>query len=736
MSNTDGGVTRPGISPEFLSRHGVRHVDKDEAESLLGFKAGGGEWIPYPGSNSRGMLVNDRPYGRLRLDHPRGHVKYLSQRDSGSQLFVPQGPPFGKALIIVEGEYKAMSLCEAGFRAVGIGGITSAMTGGKLIPDLAKIICRYNPDTILFLGDSDTCFLFDLSREAAKLARLLPDGCSLKLPRIPLSMPKGIDDVREALADGFPEFWESLKIESIPVSSGASASALAVEIAKRELPAIKRHFDKAAKISMLIELASYLDPLHLDILAKAASESLDLPVVSFRETAKQIASKRREDQAEKLRQAKASTEESVNDPRPKIELPGSRDRLLSEFGADVGPILAKHGFFAKDRLIVYPDTEKSVLTAITGRAFRTAIEKHIIPFRVVKTRSGEACSFNRTITREDAESLLECPQLIDCLPIIRAVNNARFPIGRAAGHIELLPEGYDSETMIFTTPGGPQVEDVNAADGARFLHELFSEFCFKENDSERAVSVAVSAMLTLFVFHIIPKGALRPGFLYTANAEGSGKTLLARLAIVPRIGYTPTGSLPEQEEEVQKVIFSTAIAGSPVLFLDNIKRHTASGAIEGAMTAPFITGRILGRSQTLTIENMMTVFFTGNGATISPDLRRRVLHVELFLREARSEDRKINHPLDEQAIEGLRDAILSALWSITLAWDKAGRPLPRLKLKDYEPWSDVVCGILEHAGFASPCTRAPSSASGDRDTEEMEELVDILAARKGGTAVP
>jgi hypothetical protein len=166
--------------------------------------------------------------------------------------------------------------------------------------------------------------------------------------------------------------------------------------------------------------------------------------------------------------------------------------------------------------------------------------------------------FNRTITKEDAESSLECSQLIDCLPIIRAVNNARFPIGRAAGHIELLPEGYDSESMIFTTPGGPQVEDVSAADGARFLHELFSEFCFKENDSERAVSVAVSAMLTLFVFHIIPKGALRPGFLYTANAEGSGKTLLARLAIVPRIGYTPTGNLPEQEEEVQKVVFSTA----------------------------------------------------------------------------------------------------------------------------------------------------------------------------------
>ena len=139
-------------------------------------------------------------------------------------------------------------------------------------------------------------------------------------------------------------------------------------------------------------------------------------------------------------------------------------------------------------------------------------------------------------------------------------------------------------------------------------------------------------MLTLFVSQIIPRAAMRPGFLYTANAEGSGKTLLARLAIVPRIGFTPTGALPEQEEEVQKLVFSTAIAGSPVLFFDNIRRHVASGAIEGAMTAPFITGRLLGRSQTLVVENMMTLFFTGNGATISPDLRRRVLHVELFLK--------------------------------------------------------------------------------------------------------
>ena len=233
-------------------------------------------------------------------------------------------------------------------------------------------------------------------------------------------------------------------------------------------------------------------------------------------------------------------------------------------------------------------------------------------------------------------------------------------------------------------------------------------------------------MLTLFAFNIIPGGALRPGFLYTANAEGGGKTLLARLAIVARIGFTPTGSLPEQEEEIQKRVFAAAVAGSSVLLFDNGKRHISSGSLESALTAPFIEERILGKSQMLFVENMMTLFLTGNGATISGDLRRRLLHVELFLREAKAEYRRIKNPLDEFTLRTLRPAVLSALWGITLSWARAGRPAPKLKMPGYELWSETVCGILEHAGFASPCLRAPSTVSGDRDTEEIEKLVALL----------
>jgi hypothetical protein len=115
-------------------------------------------------------------------------------------------------------------------------------------------------------------------------------------------------------------------------------------------------------------------------------------------------------------QQRARIEKRVNDRRPKIELPGSRNRLLSEFGAEIGSILARHSFFRKDGIVVTPNAAGDGLTIVSGRAFRTAIERFVVPFRIFRFRDEEVCSFNRTMTKEHGESLLECPQLIEKVP--------------------------------------------------------------------------------------------------------------------------------------------------------------------------------------------------------------------------------------------------------------------------------------------------------------------------------
>jgi hypothetical protein len=147
------------------------------------------------------------------------------------------------------------------------------------------------------------------------------------------------------------------------------------------------------------------------------------------------------------------------------------------------------------------------------------------------------------------------------------------------------------------------------------------------------------------------------------------------------------------------------------------------------MTAHVIKGRVLGQSREVSVENCMTFFITGNGCTISPDLRRRVLITELFLREARPEDRKIRSPMDDDKIRAMRGEILSALWTLVKEWSCAGSPKPKVSHNSFPAWANMVGGVLEHAGFASPCTPAVTQISGDRDTEDMEKLVTAMAER-------
>ena len=45
-------------------------------------------------------------------------------------------------------------------------------------------------------------------------------------------------------------------------------------------------------------------------------------------------------------------------------------------------------------------------------------------------------------------------------------------------------------------------------------------------------------------------------------------------------------------------------------------------------------------------------------------------------------------------------------------------------------WAEVIGGIIEHAGFASPCGEPQSELSGDPDTQDMAKLVDLMVPKR------
>ena len=122
-------VARPGISQATLAAAGVRYVTDDESKRLIGHSVAG-LLIPYFDIDGLPLIgKHGAPYYRVRLANPTTTAKYLSPRGTGCELYVPPGLrnllTEGGLLGIVEGEFKALSLTEAGFPCVGIGGISS-----------------------------------------------------------------------------------------------------------------------------------------------------------------------------------------------------------------------------------------------------------------------------------------------------------------------------------------------------------------------------------------------------------------------------------------------------------------------------------------------------------------------------------------------------------------------------------------------------------------------------------
>ena len=220
-------VTRPGISPETLAAHGIRHVDAEEAKTLVG-QSFAGLYIPY------GVHVEGKPFGRLRLDTPTSDRKYTQRVGSGVHPYFPALPGLDGQpdLVLVEGEFKAIALCEAGIRAVGISGFYGFMHKGEICARLARHLKEHPAQRVLFLGDNDTTFNVQFSDAAVKLAGLMVP-VPVALPRIPLSMPKGADDCREQLgAVAFGPWWESLVAGAVEVPPKIRADLLAVELVK------------------------------------------------------------------------------------------------------------------------------------------------------------------------------------------------------------------------------------------------------------------------------------------------------------------------------------------------------------------------------------------------------------------------------------------------------------------------------------------------------------------------
>ena len=416
----------------------------------------------------------------------------------------------------------------------------------------------------------------------------------------------------------------------------------------------------------------------------------------------------------------------LNSAFPKVQLPGD-NRLLSAFATEIAEVLKDCGLYQRGGLAFIVNQQRDGLEIITPPMLRSLVEKYLVCYRI-KRGGGDKITLERTMSGEDALGVLSAQQFLSRLPKVNRIATARLPVIRANRSIELLPAGYDWQSLTLTLPQCDYDTTMPMSDATELIGKLLAEFPFA--DTGRSKAVAIASMIGLYGAGLTPKAALRPVFVAFANAEGAGKTLLAKCAISPTHGLVKIDGDLKDNIETAKELLAAVIEARPYILFDNCKRHINSSTLEAFASAVIFKGRILGVSKTFEGENLTSVFITGNGATVSPDMRRRALFIELFMEAERAEDRRFQRILDDGVLLDMRPKILAALWTLVREWDQAGRPAPSRTNSAFPQWAEIIGGIVEHAGYGCPLETAEIPSAADVDGSDMRELAKILGTEQ------
>ena len=225
------------------------------------------------------------------------------------------------------------------------------------------------------------------------------------------------------------------------------------------------------------------------------------------------------------------------------------------------------------------------------------------------------------------------------IPRLEAV--VESPVLRADGTI-LQPPGYDQQTGLIFRPETefpPAKEKPTQADAlaaVKALLEVVEDFPFQTEAHRAAWLAATLTPVARYAFH-----GPAPLNLFDANVRGCGKSLLTDATSQIVAGREMARmSLPRDDEEFRKRITALAVAGEPLILIDNIAGTLGSPSLDAALTATSWSDRILG--QTAMASNVplfATWYATGNNVILAADTARRTLHIRLESPEESPEER-------------------------------------------------------------------------------------------------
>jgi len=298
------------------------------------------------------------------------------------------------------------------------------------------------------------------------------------------------------------------------------------------------------------------------------------------------------------------------------------------------------------------------------------------------------------------QDILAAPEWAD-LPVLDGVTEC--PIIKDDGSIRTVP-GYCETNKLYFSPIGvirlpvikenPGPDDVK--DAMHTINDILQDFPFVDDGSK---TNAIGLLISMVIRPIIP-GCV-PLALISKPIMGAGATLLCRIFSIVLTGREPAMlSAPKDPDEWEKKIVSCAREGRTVITFDNVEGKLYADVLSQAITQRYISGRILGKSEMVTLPFSPVWIANGINVSLGGDMGRRCYWIRIDPGDDRPWQRSdfVHKNLIGHVTEN-RGKILSAVFTLTRAWIAAGKPKPSVKIPlvgGFEEWRDTIGGILTH----------------------------------------
>lgn len=299
-------------------------------------------------------------------------------------------------------------------------------------------------------------------------------------------------------------------------------------------------------------------------------------------------------------------------------------------------------------------------------------------------------------------------------------------------------------------PINPNRHDARAA--LSLIRETFATFCFadaqtvidpvtKVNKIDLAFQPGrdESAFLVALLTAVCrPSLHLAPGILLHAaplSGAGAGKGLLTRCIAQIAFGRDPHAvTAGPDNQELEKRIAAELIQGSPVVFLDNLNnRAFKSDQLASAITERPARVRVFGKLEMVVLNTCALIILTGNGLTVTEDLARRFIAIELDPKTEDPESRRFHIDILAE-VSKRRSELLAACLTIW-RWGRLQNLESGLPLGSFEQWCKWVRDPLLALGCQDPVARVHEAKSRDNQRQQVAEFFNAWYERFGDQPV-